>query len=162
MAAILVNMIKVLLFDLSNTILFAKDKSYLGGLNSLYNKLSTQNPQFDFSAHFELDHQLLSLLKSMKKSYRIALFTSETIQNDPTINATLTSVFDPIISALEIGQQKTDPGAYNYISQLLKILPNEMLFVDDNANNISAADQVGVTTHQYQNFNTLRLLLQDL
>lgn len=155
-------MIKVLLFDLSNTILFAKDTSYIGGLNSLHNKLLNQNPNFDFLAHFELDHKLLELLKAMKNSYQLVLFTSETIQNDPSIHPALASVFDPIISAQELGLEKTDPVAYTFVSRLLKIAPNEMLFVDDNPKNISAAEETGVMTHRYQEFDTLRLLLQNL
>ncbi len=155
-------MIKVLLFDLSNTILFAKDKNYIGGLNALHNELQATIPNFVFLDHFELDFELLSMLQSLQSSYVIALFTSETIQDSPAIRPTLDKVFDPIISAQTIGFHKTNPEAYRHISEILNIQPNEMLFVDDSLKNIQAAAQAGCKTHRYQNVESLNEILQNL
>lgn len=155
-------MIKVLLFDLSNTILFAKDKNYIGGLNALHNQLQATVPNFAFLDHFELNLELLSMLQSLQSSYVIALFTSETIQDSPAIKPTLEKVFDPIISATKIGYHKTDPQAYSYIANILKHLPEEVFFVDDNQTNTLAASQAGCKTHRYQNVESLNKILQNL
>lgn len=155
-------MIKVLLFDLSNTILFAKDKNYIGGLNALHNELQATIPNFVFLDHFELDLSLLSVLQSLQSCYVISLFTSETIQDAPAIKPTLEKVFNPIISAQTIGFQKTNPEAYKYIANILKHQPEEIFFVDDNQKNILAATQAGCKTHRYQNVKSLNEVLQTL
>ena len=155
-------MIKVLLFDLSNTILFAKDKKYVGGLNALHNELQATIPNFVFLDHFELDLSLLSILQSLQSSYVISLFTSETIQDAPAIKPTLETVFNPIISAKMIGFHKTDPQAYSYIANILKHQSEEIFFVDDNQKNILAATLAGCKTHRYQNVESLNEILQNL
>lgn len=155
-------MIKVLLFDLSNTILFAKEKSYVGGLNALHNELQATKGDFVFSDYFELDMSLLSTLQSLRAKYVIALFTSETIQEAPEIKPVLEKVFNPIISAKTIGYHKTDPEAYEYIVKLLQVQPNEIFFVDDNQKNIQAATQAGCKVHHYANADSLSTVLQNL
>ncbi|MBP9781923.1 HAD-IA family hydrolase [Candidatus Woesebacteria bacterium] len=155
-------MIKVLLFDLSNTVLFAKDKKYVGGLNALHNELQATIPNFVFLDHFELDLSLLSVLQSLQSSYVISLFTSETIQDAPAIKPTLETVFNPIISAKMIGYHKTDPQAYVYIARSLQVKPIEIFFVDDSVKNTQAAAQAGCKTHQYQNVESLNEVLQNL
>ena len=155
-------MIKVLLFDLSNTILFAKDKNYVGGLNALHNQLQATVPNFAFPDYFELDMNLLSMLQSLQTSYVMALFKSETIQNSPAIKPTLEKVFNPIISAQTVGFHKTNPEAYKYIANILKHQPEEIFFVDDNQKNIQAATQAGCKVHHYANTDSLHEVMQKL
>jgi len=154
--------ITVLLFDLSNTILFAKEKSYVGGLNALHNELQATKPNFVFSDYFELDMRLLSILQSLQSKFVIVLFTSETIQEAPEIKPILEKVFNPIISAKTIGHHKTEPQAYAHIAKLLEVQPNEIFFVDDNPKNILAAIQTGCETHQYEDAGLLSTVLQNL
>ena len=155
-------MIKTLLFDLSNTILFTKDSSYVGGLNALHNELQATKGDFVFSDYFELDISLLSTLQALQSDYKIVLFTSETIQDSPAIKPILEKVFDPIISAKTIGYHKTDSQAYEYIAKLLQVQPNEIFFVDDNQKNIQAATQAGCKAHHYENADSLNTVLQNL
>ena len=155
-------MLKVLLFDLSNTILFAKDKSYVGGLNALHNELQATTPHFAFNDYFELDLNLLSILQSLQPTYKIALFTSETIQDSPAIKPILENVFDPIISAQTLGFHKTDPEAYNHIARILKIKSNEVLFVEKKKKNIQAAAQAGCKTLHNENVDSLNKVIRNL
>lgn len=99
-------MIKVLLFDLSNTILFSKEENYVGSLNKRHLELLAQNPNYDFDQYFKLDNDLLDFLKTLKNKYQIALYTSESIQDTPAIKSELEEVFHPIFSALGIGHKK--------------------------------------------------------
>ncbi len=41
---------------------------------------------------------------------------------------------------------KKDPETYKYISSELKLSSNEIVFVDDNSENIEAAKKVGMNT----------------
>lgn len=142
-------MTKVFLFDLSNTILFAKDKNYVGGLNGLNNQLKKDNPSYNFYDFFELDQTTLDFLKGLKNKYQIALFTSETIQNEPAIKDILDAIFSPIISGIDIGFPKTDAKAYQKVAQILGVSPDEIIFYDDYPANIAAARQAGMNAHIY-------------
>lgn len=155
-------MIKVLLFDLSNTLLFAKDTTYVGGLNNLNNQLKAHNPHYNFNDHFELDYETLTLLRNLKQNYQISLFTSETIQNEPAIKDTLEAIFSPIFSALDIGCRKTDPEAYQIIAQKLNVAPEEILFFDDNQQNIAAARASGLDAVVYIDHQQLEKTLTEV
>ena len=45
-------MITTLLFDFSNTLLFAKDKNYSGGLNKLHKELLAKEQNYNFWNNF--------------------------------------------------------------------------------------------------------------
>ncbi|KKQ92028.1 MAG: hypothetical protein UT17_C0003G0051 [Candidatus Woesebacteria bacterium GW2011_GWB1_39_10] len=79
------------------------------------------------------------------------MFTSETIQETPEIKSGVSKVFSRIFSAKEMGMDKKDPETYKFISNELKLEPNEIVFVDDNSKNIEAAKKAGINVFQYKN-----------
>ncbi|KKR26994.1 MAG: seg [Microgenomates group bacterium GW2011_GWC1_39_7b] len=143
-------MIKAFLFDFSRTLLFPKDKNYTGGLNSLHKGLS-ENANYRFLDNFELNKELMDYLFSIKEKMSIYMFTSETIQETPEIKSGVSKVFSRIFSAKEMGMDKKDPETYKFISNELKLEPNEIVFVDDNSKNIEAAKKAGINVFQYKN-----------
>lgn len=149
-------MIKLLLFDLSKTILFPKDRTYTGSLNGLNNSLKEKGQGQKFLEYFELDQELLSFLETLKGQYRLVLYTSETIQNEPAIHPQLTQVFEQIYSGLELNKPKDDPDSYTYICQQLSVSPADVLFIDDSEKNIEAARSAGLNTLVYTDFQHLR------
>jgi len=142
--------IKAFLFDFSRTLLFPKDKNYTGGLNSLHKGLS-ENANYRFLDNFELNKELMDYLFSIKEKMSIYMFTSETIQETPEIKSGVSKVFSRIFSAKEMGMDKKDPETYKFISNELKLEPNEIVFVDDNSKNIEAAKKAGINVFQYKN-----------
>lgn len=142
-------MIKVLLFDFARVLLFPKNVSYKGVLNDLY-KLKKNKKDFIFENYFYFNDELLDYIKSVKNRFRIIMFTSETIQNDPVVMKKLDGIFEKIISAKEIGFSKTDPEAYRFIVDELQCAPDEILFIDDNADNIYGATEAGLNTHLFK------------
>lgn len=153
-------MIKALLFDFSRTLLFPKDKNYAGSLNDLY-KQNKDNPDFNFFDYFELNIELIDYLKSIKGKFKLFIFTSESIQNDPAIINDLNKVFDKIYSAIEIGFSKKDVNSYKHIVSDLNLSPNEILFIDDSEENIKAAGKTGILVLRYQSNEALLLHLKN-
>jgi HAD superfamily hydrolase (TIGR01509 family) len=141
-------MIKLLLFDLSRTLLFPADKNYKGELNQLHAQLS-QKPGYDFSKHFVLNKELLDYLNSIKWKYNLCIFTSGVIQEAPEIELPLSRLFTKILSAEKLGLSKKDPVAYSLIAAEFGILPSEILYVDDSPPNIDAASKAGVQVILY-------------
>jgi HAD superfamily hydrolase (TIGR01509 family) len=154
-------MIKWILSDLSNTILFTKDKSYTGKLNDLHKNLLAQNPSYDFHQYFELDEQLLNFFSSLKGRLQFALFTSESIQESPAIKPRLAEVFDVVFSSKEIGFNKDDGKAYGFIAEKLSVSPDQILFIDDSQKNIDAAKNAGLAVWRYSDFESLKGRFQE-
>ncbi len=153
-------MITTLLFDLSNTILFPKDKTYVGSLNKLHQDLLKKDPNYDFSAYFELDQELVNYLETLADEFTLAMFTSETIQNHPAIRPQLDTLFSSIISGTETGHSKKDPNAYHFLAQFLGVQTYDILFIDDNPECTAAAKTAGCEIHNYQHFAELKTLIE--
>lgn len=51
--------------------------------------------------------------------------------------------FDQVFYSHEIGMRKPEERVYNYVTERLGVKPNEILFVDDNEDNIEAAKKYG-------------------
>lgn len=142
-------MITTLLFDFSNVLLHANDKT-VTSLNGFYREL-LKKPSYDFFAHYSLNHEILELLKSLKGKYKLYIFTSEIIQNEPKIRPELDIIFDGIYSAQELGLSKKEPLTYTYLADTIKENPSDILFIDDTKANLDAAAFAGLQTHLYTN-----------
>ena len=141
-------MIKVLLFDFARVLLFPKDENYSGKLNDL-NKTVTDEKHFKFEDVFYFNEELLDYLRTVKDKYKLVRFTSETIQDDLAVVEKLDGIFENIFSAKEMGFAKTDPEAYRFIVSNLQCNPNEILFIDDNVENVNSAKITGMKTHLF-------------
>lgn len=144
-------MIKALVTDFSRVLLFPFDETYAGGLNSLNNQLLETEPDYDFWKHFTLNEELLKYYDTLDlPSY---IFTSENIQEHPSVETRLSRVFRRIFSAKRLDVSKTDEKAYRTIANELGIEPSEIVYVDDNKNNIDAAKKAGCLTIHFESNN---------
>ncbi|HEY6950930.1 MAG TPA: HAD-IA family hydrolase, partial [Bacteroidota bacterium] len=62
----------------------------------------------------------------------------------------------------QVGFIKPMPGFYEYILRHETVPPGDMLFIDDIAENIGAAQQAGMQGHIFQSAVELRRLLSNL
>ena len=154
-------MIKVLLFDFSRVLLFPKDDTYEGKLNDLYKQVRNL-PDFNFFDHFRLNNELVEYLKVQKKNFRLVMFTSEIIQNDPAVKNILENLFEKVFSATEMGFDKSDVNSYLYIIENLGCKPEEVLFIDDWEKNIETAKKTGLNTHLFINTSKLIKFLESM
>ncbi len=67
--------------------------------------------------------------------------------------------FNHLTWSCELGIAKPDPAIYTLTCDKLGVRPGEALFLDDKAENIRAAEQLGLQALQFSNINRLR---QDL
>ena len=148
-------MIKVLLFDLSRTLLFPVDNKYKGTLNQLHKKLS-MNPDYNFWEHFRFDDEMMDYLNQFRNKCRLCIFTSGSIQNSPEIRSRLDEVFEKVYSADEIGLGKKDMKSYAFIAEDLKVEPWEIFYVDDSEENVNTARSAGLSARTYSAFKKLK------
>lgn len=142
-------MMKALISDFSRTLLVSKDEQYTGGLNALYKSISSQEG-FDFWEHFRLSEQLLAFYETLKGRLRLAVFTTEYIQEDPAVVQKLQGIFDEIFRGDRLGLSKTDPVSYTRIAEELHLHPQEVLYVDDKQENLDAAAQAGMNVIRFE------------
>jgi FMN phosphatase YigB (HAD superfamily) len=152
-------MIKALITDLSRVILFPKDKSYTGSLNSLHRDLST-HLNYRLLDNFELNSELLNYYKSLGNKLDLYLFTSEIIQDSPELQPFIKPNFKAVYSALSMGVGKKDEDAYLQLSSKIDIEPDEIVYIDDNEINLNAAKKAGLQTILYKDNDTLKTELQ--
>ncbi len=142
-------MIEVVVSDLSRVLLLPKDPNYRGSLNSLNNKLLANNTDYDFWEYFKLNQELLDYYKILGQRMPVFIFTSETIQEHPSLKPILEATFSGIFSAQTLGTDKTQPTAYKQVINQINCEPGNVIYVDDTAENIVAAAQIGLKTVLY-------------
>lgn len=154
-------MIKVLLFDFSRVLLHPTDKTYEGSLNSLHRQLK-DNESFYVFHYFELNEQILEYLKTINDKFRLAIFTTDIIQDDPLIKEKIDPLFEKIYSASKLGITKKVKESYEFIAEDLEVKPEEILFIDDTESNVIAAKEAGFKTHHYKTNGELLEYLKSL
>ena len=138
-------MVTAILVDLSGTVLFPVGTDYKGKLNDLYRNVRSQS-NFEFFNYFIVNEELLSFLRSRPQP--LYLYTSDSIQNDPALIAPL-SAFKEIFSSKDMGYLKNQKDGYLAIAQNLHVEPREVLFIDNEQENIDAAASAGFQTILY-------------
>ena len=154
-------MIKVLLFDFSRVLLHPTDKTYSGSLNNLHKELK-DNESFYVFHYFELNEQILEYLKTVKDKFRLAVFTTDIIQDDPLIKEKIDPIFEKIYSASKLGITKKVKESYEFLAKDLNVKPEEILFIDDTESNIIPAKEAGFKTHHYKNNGELLEYLKSI
>src|SRR5208283_2794800 len=127
-----------LLCDFSRTLVFPKDSGYQGDLNPLNLRLKSEVKDYHAPDYFELNHQLLEYLRASKNRFKLYIFTTGLLQEEPGI-AEYTGFFDGIFCAEELGLSKADPQSYKSIARMMGFAPGQVLFLDDKRENVEAA-----------------------
>lgn len=148
-------MITTILSDFSRVILNPKDKNYRGTLNGLHKELLEENIEYSFFDYFEFNRDILNLYMQLKSKYSVNIFTTGTIQNRIEVKKEIDQIFEKIFAAGELGLSKKDPDAYLFIANKLKKKPEEIVFIDDQKENIDSAKNAGLETILYLDFDEL-------
>ncbi len=104
----------------------------------------------------------LSYLQQLSQSYRLGIFSNITEIHWPPLKQQLDesgAITDYFASYL-IGQAKPDVSAFQFVAKQTGVLPEHILFVDDNLINVEGARSAGMVAHQVVGFDQLRPLLE--
>lgn len=153
-------MIKNIIFDLSNTLVFRRDGE-TDSLNDLHDKVSGEK-DYKFFDNFFIHESTFDLLKKLSLKTKLILLTSGDFQEDQAFRPILDDIFSSLHSSHIIGLGKNDPSIYRFLLKKEDIRAHETLFIDDLQRNLDAAEIIGLKTHRYQSENELRILLNKL
>jgi len=156
-------MITTILSDFSRVVLIPKNNKYSGTLNELHKNLSVKSMNYSFFDYFEFNDEILNLYSHLKTKYSINIFTTGTIQNRPEVRQIIDPIFEHIYTAKDYGLDKKQSDAYLFISNKLNRKPSEIIFIDDQTDNIAAAKRAGLHTIHYLDFKkTVSMLKKSL
>lgn len=110
------------------------------------------------------DQRVLDYAKALRTQYKTALLSNITQQGIERRfpNDELHSYFDAVIVSSEIGYAKPEAQAYQIAAERLQALPGECVFIDDRADYVAAAQQVGMQGVVYTTFGACQQALTEV
>lgn len=63
--------------------------------------------------------------------------------------------FDYLFFSYEIGYAKPDKRIYQFAVEKLEVVPEQVIFIDDLEENVSSAEEFGLVTHLFENWEKL-------
>jgi HAD superfamily hydrolase (TIGR01549 family) len=153
--------IRVILFDLSWTLLFPKQDGYRGALNNLYQKIYSPK-QFSFWDNYELNQSIMNWIRDHNQIIDCYILTSGSIQKDPELSKALQPLFKQIFICMQFGLSKSDPKLYLQVAKRIECKSNEIFFVDDQERNVEAAKGAGCEGMVYEESRMLLHTLDNL
>lgn len=97
----------------------------------------------------QIRRNIQELLQELSTSYRIVALSNTNEIHVPMWLEMCTPIlpyFEKIFSSNEIGFRKPEHNAYQYVLDYLRLPPEQIVFLDDNHENILAAANIGMKT----------------
>ena len=101
----------------------------------------------------ELPQSRFDMIAQLRPQYNIAMLSNindlhekaihKRVQEDMGIDNFRTLYFDQVFYSHHIGHRKPDPECYAHVTAVLDVHPQDILFIDDMAINIRAAQEAG-------------------
>ena len=107
----------------------------------------------------DLIQEMGGLLKDLKLSYRIVALTNTNRSHKLVWEKKYADVlreFEKIFSSHEIGARKPDEAAYRHVLRYLNLPPGEVVFLDDNLENVEAGSRLGMKGIHVRSFQQMR------
>jgi HAD superfamily hydrolase (TIGR01509 family) len=140
-------MIKAVLTDFSRVIIMSNTD--VPSLNRHHRELKTTD-DYRFFEHFFLNYSLLERLEKISHTIPVYIATTGALHELAEVKSHLGMITDSFT-----GLAKSDPGSYTDIAKLLKLKPEEILYIDDSATPIASATAAGLVAIRYTDNATL-------
>ena len=109
----------------------------------------------------EIDTDVLDILLRCRASGKLVLITNATTRlESDLLRLGIDQAFDHVVNSSSIGHVKPDPRIFNAALELLGIEADEAFFIDDRAENVSAASELGMDGHHYTTIERLKRALE--
>ena len=133
-------------------------------LGLAHDRSHAERVQVAWSQAFQPEPRVMELVAKARVTLPTALFTN----NGPMLEANLArelrsvgALFDRLMFSWQLGTTKPDPVAFARACEVLDLDPGEILFVDDSAANVAAAQAAGWQAHHYRDTLNLRAALTE-
>ncbi|MGC5014200.1 HAD family hydrolase [Streptosporangium sp. DT93] len=116
----------------------------------------------DLESWSEVDEEMVGLVREMSGRTRLALLSnlpSDLAAQVEGLHHAWLDVFEVRAFSCRIGHAKPEAGAYTWCLEKLGVPASDTVFVDDRAENIHAAERLGMTGHLFTTPDDLRRAL---
>lgn len=111
----------------------------------------------------KVNEGLVERIKKLKPHYKIALISNHpSLLREKLHKQNLIELFDEIIISGEVGYQKPESEIFMILCERLKIVPQELLFIDDSKKSLEGANDIGYTPILYHSNEQLEQELKEL
>jgi HAD superfamily hydrolase (TIGR01509 family) len=138
---------KVLIVDFSRVLIFPVADG-IESLNKHHETLS-DDPTYKLFDYFWLNHELLDYLEKISKSIPVYIFTDGKLHELPEVTPHLKDIFTEKHTVESLGLNKKQPESYITLAAHIGVKPEEIIFIDDKAANVAAAETAGVSAVQF-------------
>ncbi|SDF40630.1 putative hydrolase of the HAD superfamily [Blastococcus aurantiacus] len=108
----------------------------------------------------EADADVLQLVRAQRRVRTVALLSNATDRLRSDLRAlSLDEEFDVVFSSAELGVAKPERAVFTLACAALGLAPEQCLFVDDSAEHVAAAAQVGLEAHHFRSAAELSAFL---
>jgi len=107
----------------------------------------------DFFSGDNMDWDLLKQIQALRSQCKTGLLSNAWMDARQSLGTKYPGwdVFDYIFFSAEIHLKKPDPKIYQYVTDFMRVLPEETIFVDDQLENVEAANQFGTHGIRFHN-----------
>lgn len=117
-----------------------------------------------FKKNASLDWRTVEIVKDLKRNYKIAFLSNiDKGRYDYMLKHILNRVlylFDYKFASFKLGIVKPSPLVYKKVLKAMHLRPSEVIFIDNNLDNVLGARSVGIKSLQFTNARKLRLDLK--
>lgn len=120
----------------------------------------------EIDSYLGIDHELVEYIKKIKKEgHKIFLlsnanhnfFERKVYKDFPEFK----NLFDDIIISSEIGMVKPNRDIFMFLLDKHSLNSEDCIFIDDNKVNVEAAENVGILSYLYKNFDEFEVFFEN-
>ena len=101
--------------------------------------------------------------QQLKGRYKLGLLSNGSLERIKVrIPSDLLSLFDVVVTSVEVQLLKPDPEIFKYAVSKLQVSLNETIFIDDHKEYITGAEKIGMRGIQFENIKQLSAQLSSL
>lgn len=107
----------------------------------------------EFFAGDRMDVDLIEYIRSLQQDYKTGLLSNAWVNARENLFRLydFLDIFDVAVFSAEVGMRKPDERVFKLVLDRLDVKPQEAIFIDDFASNITGAEKVGLHAVLYEN-----------
>lgn len=147
--------------------LYDNEEEYVLGNESLQDfweksikKIDISYPDFEtiFSSWYELNNDVIDLIKELKKDYQMIILSDNFDVATPIMrkDENFNYLFEEMIFSNEVHLTKKYKEIFEYTLEKIDKKPSECLFIDDKKKNLLPAKEIGINTILFTDFKKFK------
>jgi len=107
---------------------------------------------------YPLDQQLIAFLEKETAKYNFVMASNQIEDwiNTVLTNSNLKNLFQQTTNSYQLGFRKPDQKFFQGALKLIKSKAEEVIFIDDNLQNVESASKLGILSIKYENFSVFK------